>query len=94
MVIVSGDKLETSSIIPVIGGSSSAAVSSIKNVMEEDPSIVQVKQEEIGIQESPFLRIMGWLSCLLQSINIVVLFDHTCCTFYCHAMSLHVIFFS
>ena len=52
--------METSSVIPVIGGSGSGAmVGSIKTVMEEDPSILQVKQEEIGVQESPFLRIMG-----------------------------------
>ncbi len=60
MVVVSGDKMETSSVIPVIGGSSGAVAGSIKNVMEDDPSILQVKQEDIAVQESPFLRIMGW----------------------------------
>ncbi|CAB4003514.1 Symplekin [Paramuricea clavata] len=58
MMIVSGDKMETSSVIPVIGGSAGAGVGSIKNVMEDDPSILQVKHEQIGVQESPFLRIM------------------------------------
>jgi hypothetical protein len=71
MVIVSSDKMETSSVIPVIGGSSGTVVSGGKNVMEEDPSILQVKQEEIGMQESPFLRIMGWLSCLLYHTHVL-----------------------
>ena len=59
MMIVSGEKMETSSVIPVIGGNAGGLVGSIKNVMEEDPSILQVKQEDIGLQESPFVRIMG-----------------------------------
>lgn len=52
---------ETSSVIPVIGGSGTAAgLAGTKNVMDDDPSILQVKQEDFGVQESPFLRIMGW----------------------------------
>jgi hypothetical protein len=65
MMIVSGDKMETSSVIPVIGGSAGAGVGSIKNIMEDDPSILQVKHEQIGVQESPFLRIMGGFHSLL-----------------------------
>ena len=83
MVVVPGVKIETSSVIPVIGGSNAAVVSSIKNVMEDDPSIVQVKQEDNGIQESPFLRIMGWLFCI-----IVVLIDHTYFMFYWLSLNL------
>ncbi|XP_028398486.1 symplekin-like [Dendronephthya gigantea] len=58
MMVVPEEKMEASSVIPVIGGSNAPVVGSIKNVMDEDPSILQVKQEDIGVQESPFLRIM------------------------------------
>lgn len=61
MMVVPEDKMVASSVIPVIGGNNAPVVGSIKNVMDEDPSILQVKQEDIGVQESPFLRIMGWL---------------------------------
>ena len=80
MMIVSSDQMETSSVIPVIGGSGGAVAGSIKNVMEDDPSILQVKQEDIAVQESPFLRIMGWFhtpSLLFHTVlDMVLLFYH------------------